>query len=133
MFAAVLGFLLKLAGSSAVDKVLGHLQAKANSETERLRIETLRQTTMAGYSRDVVVAGMAHRMFWVAWSIAAIPMAGWFGWGMLDTWANGALPDVATIPPGLQPWAATVWNSLFYSGGGVLGTQALASAIARKK
>ena len=58
MFAAVLGFLLKLAGSSAVDKVLGHLQAKANSETERLRIETLRQTTMAGYSRDVVVAGM---------------------------------------------------------------------------
>jgi hypothetical protein len=49
--------------------------------------------------------------------------------GMLDTIANGALPDVAAIPPGLLPWAQSAWNNVFYTGGGVARLTALASAI----
>lgn len=137
MLAAILAFVLKLASGGVVDKVLGHLEAKANSDVEKLRIENLRQTTLAGYQRDVVVAGMGHRMFWVAWSIAAIPMAVWFAWGMADTIANGALPDVAEIPPGLLSWANAVWQNVFYTGAAAAGVtgaaQAIATAIARRK
>lgn len=70
------------------------------------------------YTSGVTIAAMSHRVFWVAWGVAAIPMAAWFGWGMLDTLANGALPDVAVIPPGLAPYAEVVWGNIFYIGAG---------------
>lgn len=137
MFATILAAVLKFAGSNVLDRVLGHLESKAQGDLERRRIDNLRQTNAEATQRDVIVAGMAHRMFWVAWSIAAIPMAAWFGWGMLDTLANGALPDVATIPPGLQPWANTVWSNIFYTGAAAAGVtgaaSVIASAIASKK
>lgn len=131
----VLGWLLQLAGSGVVDKVLKTLENKSNNETERLRIQTTRDQNFANNSRDVVIAGMAHRVFWVAWSIAAIPTTFWYGWGMLDTAFNGALPDVASIPPGLLPWAQTVWNNIFYTGAAGMAAQAvsgIAGAVAQR-
>lgn len=131
---AIAGIIVKLflgiGGPGLVGQVLTHLEKKADSDTERQRIAVLREKGLADDARDVIVAGMAHRMFWVAWSIAAIPMAAWFGWGMADTIANGALPDVASIPPGLQPWAITVWSNIFYTGAAAAGVTGAASAIA---
>lgn len=128
----LLGTILNWLGTGVLDRVLGHLEARAKSETERLRIKSLREqhamTTQAG----VITAGMEHKAFWIPWLIATIPMAGWFGWGMLDTAFNGALPDVAAIPPGLEPWARAVWDTMFYSGGGVLAASTLGKAIARR-
>jgi len=126
---SIISLLLNFLGGGVLDKVLGHLEAKANSETERRRIESLRETELGLARADVVKTGMGHAMFWVAWSIAAIPMTVWFGWGMLDTWLNGALPDTAAIPPGLMPWAQTVWDSIFYSGAGVASAQVLAHSL----
>lgn len=128
--AGIVGLILKLAGSSVVDKVLGALAQRADNETKRQQIEATREATIAGYSRDVVVAGMAHRMFWVAWSIAAIPLAAWFGLGMIDTLLNGAGPDVAIITPGLRPFADIVWQNIFYSGAGVAGATVIGKSIA---
>lgn len=82
---------------------------------------------------DVVTAGMQHRMFWIAWSIAAIPTAAWHGWGMMDSLTNGYLPDVAALPPQLKEYADVVWKNIFYSGAVGVGATAIASAIRGRK
>lgn len=136
MLALIISGLLSLA-PGAIGSVLGHLEKKADSETERLRIRSLQQTNASNMQGAVIIAGMQHKMFWVAWSIAALPMAGWFGWGMLDTLFNGALPDVAAIPPGLEPWAQSVWGNIFFTGAAAVGVtgaaQIIAGAIAKRK
>ena len=73
-------------------------------------------------------AGIAVGLFWVVWAIAAIPTALWFGWGMLDSLANGALPDVAELPPQLWDFARTLWHSIFVSGAGVASVQTVTRA-----
>jgi hypothetical protein len=123
--------LLNWLGSGVLDKVFSHLEARANSETERQRIGALRDQHMATVQGQVITAGMAHTCFWVVWCIAAGPLAFWFGWGMLGTAFPGYLPYVAIIPPGLEPWATRAWDSLFFSGGGVAGATAIARAIRR--
>lgn len=128
----ILALVLNWLGGGVLDRVLGHLEAKANSETERMRIAALREqhamTTQAG----VITKGMEFPFFWIPWLMATVPLAGWFGWGMLDTSFNGALPDVAEIPPGLLPWAQIAWGNLFYSGGGVAAATIIGRAIARR-
>ncbi len=136
MFGAILAGIISLA-PGLLGSVLGHLEKKADSETERQRIRSLAEQNAANNQAAVIVAGMQHTMFWVAWSIAALPMSAWFGWGLLDTLFNGALPDVAEIPPGLQPWAQSVWNNIFFSGAAAVGitgaAQIIGGAIARRK
>lgn len=80
-------------------------------------------TAALKYGSAVTVAAMSHSTFWVAWGMAAISMSAWFAWGMLDTLSNGALPDVAAIPTGLEPYAQIVWANIFYIGGGVATIQ----------
>jgi hypothetical protein len=127
IFTTILNWL----GGGVLDRVLGHMERKAASDTERLRITTLRDQHAMTMQARVVTAGMAHKAFWVPWLIATVPLAAWFGWGMLDTLCNGALPDVATIPPGLEPWAQIAWGNLFYSGGGVAAASIIAQSIRR--
>jgi hypothetical protein len=127
----ILTTVLNWLGGNALDKVLGHLQARANTETERQRIKALRDQHMATVQGQVITAGMEHKWFWIPWLMATVPLAGWFGWGMLDTAFNGALPDVASIPAGLEPWAKSAWDSLFFSGGGVAAATSIARALRR--
>jgi hypothetical protein len=128
IFTAILNWL----GGGVLDRVLGHFEAKAKSETEQQRIRSVREQHAMSMQAMVVTAGMEHKAFWVPWLIATVPLAAWFGWGMLDTLANGALPDVATIPPGLEPWAQIAWQNLFYSGGGVAAASIVARSLARR-
>lgn len=131
MLAKIVASLLGATGLKFLDRVLVHIEAKANSETERLRIEATREAALNAEAAGVVKAGMAHRMFWVAWSIAAIPTAAWFGWGMLDSmlWNGVVLPDVAALPPQLKEYADIVFGNIFYAGAGAAGLQVLADAI----
>lgn len=86
---------------------------------------------------DVVMAGMQFKVFWIPWLIATIPLSMWFGWGLLDSLANGALPDVAELPPQLLRYADVAWNNLFYAGAGMgsvqIASNVIAGAIARRK
>lgn len=118
-------------GGGVLDKVLGHLETRTNNETERQRIRALRDQHVMTVQGQVIMAGMAHKTFWIVWSIAAAPLAVWFGWGMLGTAFPGYLPYVATIPPGLEPWAKSAWDSLFFSGGGVAAATSIARAFQR--
>lgn len=111
---------------------------KAGNETDRLVADALAKQLEAQLAErriaaDVVTAGMQHRVFWVVWGIAAVPTALWFGWGMLDSTLNGALPDVAALPPQLKEYADIVFANIFYVGGGVAGAQVVASAIRGRK
>lgn len=133
MLAGIINALLSFAGGPVIDKVLGHIEKRAANEVEKRRVEVARETTLAGYGRDVIVAGMQHRAFWIPWLMAALPLSAWFGWGVLDTLANGALPDVAVLPPQLKFYADIVWNNIFYAGAGMAGASAIASAIVRRK
>lgn len=127
IFSTILNWL----GGGVLDKVLGHLEARANSETERQRIASLRDQHMATVQGHVITSGMQHKAFWIPWLMATVPLAGWFGLGMLNTAFPGYFPIVATIPDGLLPWAKAAWDSLFFSGAGVAGAQIIAGAIRR--
>lgn len=129
IFSTVLNWL----GGNVLDKVLGHLEARANSETERLRIRALRDQHMATTQAHVITSGMQHKAFWIPWLMATIPLAGWFGLGMLKTTFPAYFPAgwVVEIPPGLLPWAKAAWDSLFFSGAGVAGAQIIAGALKR--
>ena len=48
--------------------------------------------------------------------IAAVPLSVWFGYGIVNTMIP-ALPHIASIPPGLEPWAQDVWHNIFLPGG----------------
>lgn len=118
-------------GKGFLDRFFTHLEAKANSETERQRIKALRDQHMATTQASVITTGMQHKAFWIPWLIATVPLCGWFGLGMLNTAFPGYFPVVATIPPGLEPWAKSAWDSLFFSGAGVAGASIIAGAIRR--
>lgn len=80
----------------------------------------------------VVTAGMQHKVFWIPWMAATVPLSFWFAWGVLDTTFPGYLPHVATLPPQLKEYADIAWSNLFYSGAGMAGAQLLATAITRR-
>ena len=113
----------------ALDKVLRALENRVNNDTERLRIKALRDQHMATAAAGVITTAMSYKWFWIPWLMATIPLAGWFGLGMLNTAFPGYFPIVATIPPGLEPWAKSAWDNLFFSGAGVAGAQIVAGAV----
>lgn len=117
--------------AGALDRVLKSLENRVNNETERQRIGSLRDQHMATTQASVITAGMQHKWFWIPWLMATIPLSTWFGLGMLNTAFPGYFPIVATIPPGLEPWAKSAWDSLFFSGAGVAGASIVAGAIRR--
>lgn len=109
MIGLIFGFILKLLGPHVLSDVFGYLEKKSDNETERQRINTVAASS-------VMQTAMSHSVFWVAWGVAAIPMALWFGYGMLNTIAPW-LPHVAVIPLGLKPYAEVVWSNIFWTGG----------------
>jgi hypothetical protein len=139
-----MNWLLKLIGFDPVGKIVDGLTAAhkakldADNDADRISadvtIERLNSLLkQQEISADIVKSGMEHKAFWVAWLIAAIPTAAWFGWGMMDSLFNGALPDVAQLPPQLKEYADIVFANIFYSGAGVAGLQAVAGAFRRRK
>lgn len=110
------------------------VELRAANETEKLvaqaAIEEIKaQIASRAEGAAVIREGMQHKVFWIPWLIAAVPTSMWFGWGMLDSLCNGALPDVAALPPQLQRYADIVFGNIFYVGAGGLGVQVIANAI----
>lgn len=111
-------------------------QQNAKTESERIaagvQIKKIEEAMAArAEGAAVVKAGMQHKAFWIPWLLAAVPLSAWFAWGVADSMTNGALPDVATLPPQLKEYADVVWSNIFYVGGGVAGAQILAGVLKR--
>ena len=134
MIGTILGFVLNLLGGNVLDKSLGYLERKADSETERERIAADRDKNASDNARAVITTGMGHRAFWIPWLMAAVPLAAWFGWGVLDSaiYNGTVLPDVAALPPQLKEYADIVWGNLFYAGGGVVAAGLIARGLAKR-
>lgn len=113
---------------SVIKLLLGGLGGGIKSVAEST---TARMAIAAKYSTTVIVAAMSHRIYWVVWGSAAGSMAFWFVWGMLDTTFNGALPDVAQIPPGLKPYADIVWSNIFWTGVTGYGISTFGSVVSK--
>lgn len=124
----VIGGVLKLIPGLA-DSVFRHIERKADTETERERIRTVAATHLMAEQAATIRTAMNFKIFWVPWSMIAIPFGAWLGWGFLDSLFNGALPDVAELPPQLKEYGDIVMANLFVSGGVVAGVQGGARAI----
>lgn len=116
-----------------IDIFLGWRERKANTETENLRIASTREKNRNAESAAVVKEGMRHKAFWIPWLIAAVPTAAWLGWGMCDSLFNGALPDVAALPPQLLRYADIVFDNIFYSGVGMKGFEMISDAVRERR
>lgn len=143
---SIIGRLLGLLSGPALDRVLSYLETSKNNETERLRIRETRQMNLdklraqrdlkkLEIEKEIVIGGRAFFIFWVAWTIAAIPTVAWYGFGMIDSMidAGAILPDVAALPPQLKDYADIVFANIFYSGVAGIGVHALANATRRQR
>lgn len=128
LFSMIFGGLTKLV-PGLTDSIFKHLENKANSETERIRIATAAQQNLTAEQASTIRTAMGFRVFWVAWSMIAIPFAAWLGWGFMDSLFNGALPDVAALPKQLKGYGDIVIANIFVSGAGVAGIQSGAATI----
>lgn len=124
----VLGGVFKLVPGLA-GKYFDHLEKKADTETERIRIAQVAQTQLTSMQAQTIQVAMGFRIFWVAWGMIAIPFAAWLGWGFMDSLFNGSLPDVAKLPPQLKDYGDIVISNIFVSGGVVAAGQAAARTI----
>lgn len=120
--------------------LLGFAEKKADAAVEKARIQAgvdisvvEGKVEVSRAAAAVVQSGMQFKVFWLPWLAAALPLSAWFGWGVIDSIANGALPDVATLPPQIKEYADIVWGNIFYVGGGVAGAQLFARAIERRR
>ncbi|TGP25911.1 MULTISPECIES: hypothetical protein [unclassified Mesorhizobium] len=139
-----MGWLLQLLGVDPIGKIIDGLNAAykakltAQNDADRITADVTIQRLQALLDQQhtaasIVTTGMSHKAFWIPWLIAAVPTAAWFGWGMLDSLCNGALPDAAALPPQLKEYADIVFQNIFYVGGGVAGLGAIANAIGGRK
>lgn len=114
--------ILSFLGGGALTSLMGYLSVFTNAQIAEKSI-------MATAETQIITTAMGHKAFWIPWLIATVPLATWFGYGMVNT-IFPSLPHVDVIPPGLLPWAQTAWSSLFYSGGVVASVSLLSRAIA---
>lgn len=135
----VIAALLRFFSVDLVGALTKAYEAKLNAQNDAQRIAADIQIKAieAKIAEDaqrgaVVKEGMQHKVFWIPWLMASVPCAAWFGWGMIDSLFDGSLPDVAALPPQLKQYADIVFSNIFYTGAGMAGFQAIASAIRRK-
>lgn len=124
----VFGGIFKLVPGLA-GKYFDHLEQKANTETERMKVRSIEQQHLTQMQAQTIQHAMGFKVFWVAWSLIAIPFACWLGMGYADSLFNGALPDVASLPPQLKEYGDTVMANIFVSGGIVAGVQGASRTI----
>jgi len=109
--------------------VLDHRLQMAKSEGEREKTRADLAKSLAATGGEVTIAAMSHKAFWIPWLIASVPASCWYGWGMADSLFNGALPDVAALPPQLLAFTDMIFNSLFYSGAAMGAVQLLSKSL----
>jgi hypothetical protein len=120
----LLGFILRLAGSGLLDKVLTSLQARAGSAVERERIdagvaiEHIRaELARRQAERDVLIAEQGHWLTRLMRPAFAYPLAVYYGAVIADsllhlTW------NVAALPAPIGEWSGWIISALFLADSG---------------
>jgi hypothetical protein len=130
---AILAFLLKVASSSVLDKVLGHLQAQASSEVEREKVTA--EVAMAHIQaeiatrqaqRDVLLAEQGRAVTALMRPAFAYPLAIYYAAVIADslfhfTW------NVAALPAPIGEWSGWIISAIFLSESGERITRTIAN------
>lgn len=143
MLTGILSFVLSLLSGPLVDKVLGSLEARANSETEREKIrtqasvETLRimAEDLQSQRRAATEIRLATAGFWemrLLTFLIAMP----FVWHLWSVWLDTQFMfgwGINKFPPPFDEWEGAILLSFF--GVSVVGSglKAIAGGLALKK
>lgn len=106
------------------------LDKSIDNETERQKIKSEFFSGFLAEKFSTNRAQMAFLMFWVAWSMFALPLGMWWAAVLFDT-TFGFGWQVANLPLSIKPWADQIFGSLFVSGASVAGLQTGAGLISR--
>ena len=120
----ILSLVLRLAGSGLLDKVLGHLRAKAESDVERERIgatvaieEVKAELARRQAQRDVLVAEQGRLVTSLMRPAFAYPLALYYAAVIADSlflfdW------NVAALPAPIGEWSGWIISAIFLSESG---------------
>ena len=115
----MLAFILKFLGGGVLTKVLGHLESKARTETERERIRTTvtieeikSEISRRNAQKDIVVAQLGHPVAWVPRFLAELTATFYFMAIVID--AMFQLPgDISELPAPVAAVMATIFGGMF--------------------
>lgn len=100
-----------------------------DNETQRQNIRANAIERWAEMAAEERADSRRYRMFWVVWSLFAIPLGLWWALVVCDTFLTFIALDIPDLPQSIQPKADVIFGSIFGSGGGVAAMQAISSAI----
>lgn len=116
--------------ASALPKLLldvGLNWAKSRTDASSVRIRAIAGAVSEVFKAEAErrqqrskerIEAMSFKIFWVPWSIAAIPWSLWLGLGILDSIAflDGLNLTVHELPPQLEKHAAAISYAIYGSG-----------------
>lgn len=116
-------------GKTWLGLYLDHLRNKAATAAEQEKVKLDHAIKVGEQQLANLQDQRTYWIFWVPWSLVTIPFSLWLGWGFLDSFYNGTLPDVAALPPQLKEYGDIVMGNLFYSAGIMRGVEVLPTLI----
>jgi hypothetical protein len=121
MLAGILAATLKFVSSGVLDRTLAALQARADSEVERQRIdatvaieEVKAELARRQAQRDVLIAEQGRRVTALMRPAFAYPLAIYYAAVIADSLFHFAW-NVAALPPPIGQWSGWIISAIFLS------------------
>lgn len=115
-----------------LDRVLKSVDHAVSNDTQRQQIRARTITRYAETAAFERADARKYRAFWLVWCLFSAPLGLWWAAICLDSVFLFSF-DVADLPQSVKPYADTIFQSLFGSGGLVAVGQAVSSAIRGRK
>ena len=132
MLAALVGYALRLASGGLLDRVLGAMQARADSAVERERIdatvaieEIKAELGRRQAQRDVLLAEQGRTITSLMRPAFAYPLAIYYGAVIADSLLHFRW-NVAALPAPIGEWSGWIISAIFLSESGERITRTLA-------
>jgi len=133
MLAALLGVLLKFASSGILEKTVGAMQARAESETERQRIDATvavehikAELGRRQAQRDVLMAEQGRLVTSLMRPAFAYPLAAYYAAVIADSLFHFRW-NVAALPAPIGDWSGWIISAIFLSESGERITRTIAN------
>ncbi len=111
-----------------LDRVLDTIDNRKNAELDEKKLYAQAVEHYISRVFERRGAAMGWTIWWVGWSLFALPLGLWWCHVLLDT-AFGFSWQVADLPDSIRPWANEVFYSIFGSGIGGATLQAITGTI----
>ncbi|WP_421984157.1 hypothetical protein [Roseibium sp.] len=132
----MLASVMKLFLAGPFKRIFDTVDHAVDNETKR---QDIRANALNRYAESAAMDradARKYRVFWMAWGLFVFPLGCWWALVLLDTALTGVFQvrlGIADLPESIQPTADLIFASIFGSGGVVLASQAISSAIRGRK